>query len=133
MNMHIIPKDQLNTSQLGYIERRIADGAHVEDPGPIRVWNIYEQGLYAAVDECGTMVALFEASGPVSEVSPGWWVDSKFRSKGVTKAAVQEFARYLKDQGYTGVGWISNHASTENNRKASQRLKEAFIDTFEHS
>jgi GNAT superfamily N-acetyltransferase len=132
MRIEIIEKHNLSQSQLKYINERISLECHKNDIGPCTCWKTYANGLYAAIDmETNEVVALIEASGPNEAINPGWWVDSKCRGKGYGKAVVIELARYLKEQGYYGVGEIRVKTFRQEYDLASNKLKRAFISEFE--
>lgn len=129
--LKIIPKHELTDAQLGFISKRIADPEHVNDCGPCRVWDIYAHDLYAVIeDETQNIIGLIEASGPKNSVAPGWWIDYLYRGNGYGKALVFTLADYLKQQGYTGVGYISIQGHLEKYDKASRRVRDYFIERF---
>lgn len=134
MKIEILRKQDLNQDQINHINERISEECHKNDIGPCTCWNTYANGMYAAIEkDSHEIVALIEASGPSHAVNPGWWVDSIFRGKGYGNVVVIELARYLKKQGYYGVGEIRIQTFQHEYDRASQKLKEVFINEFTSS
>ena len=104
----LMPKPELSDAQNRLINARLAAPEHAHDEGPPRVWNTYQAStLYAFFrEEDGALVGLVEASGPSRAISPGWWIDSKYRGCGYWRELIDLLAEHLKSKGVTGVGRI---------------------------
>lgn len=104
----LIPKPDLSDAQLRLVDARLAAPEHAHDLGPPTVWNTYQPStLYAFFHrEDGAPAGLVEASGPSRAISPGWWIDSKYRECGYGRELVDLLAAHLKSKGVTGVGRI---------------------------
>ena len=132
MQILIKRKNELSPKQIEDISNRIALDIHKYDIGPTTCWNTYVNGLYAAVDTREEVVGLIEASGPEHAVNPGWWIDSKCRGRGVGKLVVVELAKYLRANGYHGIGNIVIQTREGRYDEASRKLKSLFIETFKN-
>ena len=105
-NLKIVEKSELNTRQMKYLNERLNAEEHINDAGPPSVWNVYENGLYAFLDSEDIPVGIAEASGrPVC--SPGWWIDKKYRGKGLGYKLVDALVKYLVNDGVTSISEIS--------------------------
>ena len=132
MPLTIIPKSQLSTSHLQWIKERLSAPEHAGDCGPPKVWDTYQHGLYAAIDDgSNKVVGLIEASGVKDSVSPGWWLDSTFREQGYGKMLVDALASYLKANGYIGVGRITIQTNGGVYDRASEALARRFKAHFQ--
>jgi len=131
MCLAIIAKSELSDTQARLIEGRLSAPEHAYDNGPPKVWHTYQQGLYAVVHtKSNRPVGLVEASGPKDCISPGWWLDNDFRSKGYGTKLIDTLATYLKSEGYTGAGRIIIQTHDHTYDIASQKLAERFQRHF---
>jgi hypothetical protein len=130
MRLAIVPKSDLSARQSEWINSRLACSEHSGDTGPPRVWNAYEQGLFAVVDVDSTkIIGLVEASGQ-DHVSPGWWIDKEFRGTGCGNELVDALALYLKEQGVSHVGKRTIQTTSAEYAAASNRLYDRFEAHF---
>ena len=107
MRLCLVQKEYLTPEQLDEINELFRHSIKLEgECGPIKMWKIYQQGLYAFITLDGkTTIAVAEASGrPVSV--PGWWVDPKYRGQGYGKELVDLLAPHLRKDGVTTIGNI---------------------------
>jgi RimJ/RimL family protein N-acetyltransferase len=131
MRLSIIPKSELSSEQVRWIDERLSAPEHREDLGPPRVWEIYRDGLFAVVDANSNQpIGLVEASGTKNCVSPGWWIDKEFRGKGYGSKLVDALAQYLKCQGFTGAGVLEIQTAGGEYDCASQNLAKRFQSYF---
>ena len=106
MRLTIISKNNLTEGQRQHLDQRLTAFEHLNDNGPIRCWNVYQEYLYAFINrEINLPIAIAEASGrPIS--TPGWWIDSEFRGQGFGNELVDLLAGQLKAEGVIGIGPI---------------------------
>jgi len=131
VKLRIVPKNELSVEQLRHLEDRLRAPEHAMDRGPITVWTTYARGLYGVVDEVTAIpIGIVEASGPLDQMGAGWWLDSRFRGKGVGSELADALAAYFKSLGVTGIGRIlidtfgGEHTTASN--KLAIRLKSHF-------
>jgi len=131
VKLSIIPKNELSAEQSRYLWARLRAPEHVMDKGPITVWNTYARGLYAVVDnETRLPIGTIEASGPLHQMGAGWWLDARFRGRGIGNETIDALAAYLKSVGVTGIGRIvidtfgGEHTAASS--KLAKRLKSHF-------
>ncbi len=131
MSVSIFPKNKLSKEQLKYISDRISAPEHYDDKGPSKFWH-YQSGLYVVMEIASNIpIGIVEQSAPLDAVAPGWWIDSRFRGKGLGSRMVDCLADYLKMQGATGVGDIRIQTHNGQYNDASEALKKRFEAYFE--
>ena len=123
MRLYIVPKAELSEEQARYLNERLSAPEHKDDSGPCRVWNTYQFALYGFIDkETNLPIAIAEASGrPIA--TPGWWIDSKFRSLGFGNDLVDLLAVQLKSEGVTGLGRCTAETNRPNRSGVAPRLE----------
>ncbi|NOU01855.1 MAG: GNAT family N-acetyltransferase [Gallionella sp.] len=132
ITVSIIRKEDMTNEQRLFLDKRLTDPLHINDTGPPKCWSKYQSGLYVAIDEVtGNPFGIIEASGDKSKIAPGWWVDSSCRGKGYASAMIDELARYLKQEGFTGVGYIKIQTYQSRYDNASEALKRRFCNHFQ--
>jgi ribosomal protein S18 acetylase RimI-like enzyme len=123
----IVPKLELSNEQLSQIARRIRAPEHISDLGATRFWDTYTAGLFAVFEnQSNAIIGLVEASGPKDAVVPAWWIDTRYRGKGLGTKLVDSLASYLQGQGYSGVGPISVQTEEGRYDAVSSRLAARF-------
>ncbi len=105
MNLTVVGRSDLSTEQLERLEVRLQHQDHAHDGGPIGDWNNpgYALRLYAAVEDCGDVAAIFYVSDDRAAASVAWWLDSKHRNQGIGSKAVDALCKYMKMHGWSGV------------------------------
>jgi GNAT superfamily N-acetyltransferase len=131
MSVSIVPRRDLATEKLKYLEERLAAPEHVGDPGAIRSWHTHPASMLIVIDNVtGLPVGLVEVSGPRDKVGIAWWLDLRYRRKGVGKAMIDELVVYLKAIGVSGVAPIIIDPPageyTAASTKLAQRLRVRF-------
>jgi len=131
MSVSIIPKTKLSDEQLKHISARISAPEHKDDKGPSKFWHCYQSGLYAVMEVASNIpIGIVEQSAPLDAVVPGWWLDLRFRTKGIGGKMIDSLADYLKMQGATGVGNIPIQTHNGQYDAASEALKNRFKAHF---
>lgn len=106
MSVTVIPRMSLDAALVQALGARIAAPENVYDRGPCSSWNTasYFPRLYAAVEvQSNTPIGVLYAGGLADRIDAGWWLDSRFRGKGLGSQAIDAFAAYLKQHGVMGV------------------------------
>lgn len=127
--LKILEKSQLSEEQLSYIDERLREPDHKDDAGPRKVWDIYQNHLYAVVrTDDDVIVGLAEASGrPAS--SPGWWIDHKFRKQKLGYGLVEALAEYLIQDGVEKILPLHLEGKCQcASRKLAKRFRERFSE-----
>lgn len=124
--LKIVEKNKLSINQNAYLEERLNSEEHRNDAGPLSVWNIYQNGLYAVINTEDKLIGIVEASGrPIC--SPGWWIDKRYRGQGFGYELVEVLAEYLVNDGVTFIGNIPIQG---NNQEQSSKLAIRFKNKF---
>lgn len=130
MRLILAPKHKLTDAQNQHLSERLADPEHQNDNGPIRVWDVYQNFLYAFINKASGMpVAIAEASGHPRV--PAWWIDSLFRGQGLGNELVDLLADQLKAEGVTAIGRIPIDTYLGNYNEASSKLAKRMHRHFE--
>jgi len=119
-------KSDLSADQHRLVQARLSASEHEHDTGPIRVWKVYEQGLYAFVRVAdGAFIGLAESSG-LPLTTAGWWIDTEFRGMGYGNELVDLLAARRKSEGAEEVinSPIDSHLGQYD--AASRRLMDRF-------
>jgi ribosomal protein S18 acetylase RimI-like enzyme len=110
MRVAILAASELGAEQLAAIAARIAAPEHAHDRRGCLFW--HREGaapkLFAALlAESGTPIGIVHVDGPLNHVHPAWWLDSRYRGRGLGSRMIDALAVRLAAGGYTGAGRIA--------------------------
>lgn len=127
----LVPKAMMIPDLKQRFDDLVSLPCHASDRGPLKVWGGFEQYLYGFIDsDSQDPVAIAEASGrPIA--TPGWWITSECRGRGLGKQMIDLLAAYLMKDGVTGLGSIpidtyAGHYHVQS-AKLAARLRRHFL------
>jgi len=133
VRIKIIKRDQLNEEQKCCLRSRISADEHRNDPGPCRNWELDSLTSFIFVvlsKETNRPIGILYRDGPRNATSVSWWLDQRFRGRGLGYDMVEIFANFLRGEGVTGIAPlpIEPHRGQQNiaSEKLAVRLRVCF-------
>lgn len=102
----IIPKIEMNADLRHVFDELLSAPQHKLEHGPVKAWRDFDHYVYGFIDSKSYMpVAVVEASGR-PRCTPGWWINSALRGRGLGNDVIDLLADYLKKDGVEEIGPI---------------------------
>jgi hypothetical protein len=133
--IRIVPKAEVAPELIAFLSVRIAAPEHTHDNGACRSWsgeNTTPKLCVVFLDCCGKdeAIGVLFADGPPDATGAAWWLDSRYRQKGLGSEMIDAYAVFLKARGVTGIRSIAIDTFAgkyhEESSSLARRLREHF-------
>ena len=89
LRLAVVPKSDLTTRQSDFLRARMCLPQHADDEGPRHVWDHLScNSMLLGVLAGSTAIGAIYRGGPAYACDVAWWLDSKYRGRGLGRAAV---------------------------------------------
>jgi len=125
MTIKIIERKNLNEQQRSYLRDRTTADEHRDDGALCRTWEMESLASFIFVmllEETNIPIGLLYRGGPPTATSVSWWIDRRFRGRGLGNEMVDLFATLLKEEGVTGVAPLPIEPYQGQENIASEKL-----------
>lgn len=136
MRIAIVKREKLNQEQTSHLRGRTTADEHRGDGVLCRDWEMKSLAsmiFVVLLKETFEPIGLFYRGGPKNAISVSWWLDQKFRRRGIGNEMVDLFAKVLKREGVTRIVplTIEPYRGQRNiaSEKLAKRLREHFDNT----
>lgn len=126
----------MNEEQACHLRARTAVEEHRGDPGPCRDWEMESLGWFIFIvlfNETTQPIGLLYRGGPKDTTSVTWWLDQKFRGRGIGNEVIDLFAHILKGEGVTRIAPIIIEPYRGQRNFASEKLALRLRAHFDNS
>lgn len=125
VRIEIVKKEKLTEEQTLHLRDRTVADEHRGDRGPCRDWEMESLTSFIFVvllKETNMPIGLLYRGGPKDATSISWWIDQKFRGRGIGNEMVDLFANVLKKEGVASIAPIPSEPYRGRQNIASEKL-----------